>query len=104
MRVKRKNTSIIGLKQEIECTFPTIQKAYDFFGVEFVVTSGTERYKHKSVFSRHYIGMAIDIRIRDFTKKDLKMFFVMLKNLLGSQYNIRMEKNHIHIAYKPRFI
>jgi hypothetical protein len=54
------------------------------------ITSGTEGLHMPG--SRHYSGNAIDIRTLDFTKNELSL-------LLGREYDVVQEKDHIHIEY-----
>lgn len=53
--------------------------------------------------SRHYRGLAIDVRINDKSKDEVHRFYYTLtydSNL--KDYDIVLEKDHIHIEYDPK--
>lgn len=56
--------------------------------------------KHKRN-SRHYLGLACDLRIWYIDKAYLNDFVDEAKELLGPNYNVLLEKTHIHISFRP---
>jgi len=103
MRFKDGAKISISLQPEILDTFLEIQRACDEYGVDFVVTSGVEgRHKENS---KHYEGLAIDVRSREFIDgskgKECASFCETLRERLDSAYEIIQESNHIHIEYDP---
>jgi len=91
---------ITGMKAEMAMVMPVIDSVYRKWGVEFVVTSGVEG-KHSKT-SRHYLGLAIDARTRDFDPSDIPEVQKDLKNALGDDFIVIFEGNHFHFAFKPR--
>lgn len=93
-----------SLQPEILCIFPIIENLCGKYGVEFVITEGVGG-RHRED-SKHYEGMAIDMRSRDFpdgsTGTVCSSFCHELRELLGSDYDIVMESNHIHIEYDKK--
>ena len=63
------------------------------------ITSGSEG-KH-SAKSLHYKDLALDIRTRDFNKAEVYRVKNMLEKELGEEYDVVIEKTHIHIEYDP---
>lgn len=55
-----------------------------------------------SIKSKHYTGNAFDIRISKYTPFELKALVKALKIALGTNYDVILEKDHIHIEYDPK--
>jgi len=67
-------------------------------GREAIITSGRDG-RHMAN-SRHYSGLAIDLRTRDILFKAEELVEA-LKNKLGNNYDIILEYDHIHLEYDP---
>ncbi len=52
--------------------------------------------------SLHYVGEAIDLRTRDLTAKQRAVATAALQLLLGDDYDVIDEGDHIHVEYQPR--
>ena len=50
--------------------------------------------------SRHYIGHAVDIRIRSL-HNDPDTLVIALKEALTEHYLVLLESDHIHLGYQP---
>jgi len=58
--------------------------------------------EHTSPASKHYTGEAVDLRTRDLTTNTQKVEFKeQLQDLLGSDYDVILEPDHIHLEYDP---
>ena len=98
MRIK-KGVSTLGLKPEIVCIFPVIESIFQSCaGKEAVLTCGTDGKHHK--YSRHYVGLATDWRIRHI-KGYAQIVRDELKAALPDSYYVLLHKTHIHISFKP---
>lgn len=64
---------------------------------EVVITSGTDGEHMKG--SKHYTGDALDIRISNLSLSNLKALMTGLATRLGDNYDIILEKDHLHIEY-----
>jgi len=64
---------------------------------ELVITS-TKNGRH-AAGSKHYTGLAFDVRTRDLTYKQKKDYFNFLKRYLTKYYAVYLESDHIHIQY-----
>jgi len=72
----------------------------DFIGVDLVVTSARDGKHMKK--SLHYMGLALDLRIRDFAKHEAKIAAKFLQRRLGRHYDVVLESDHIHVEYDPK--
>lgn len=80
---------------KIEDARQLVEKVYEEFKTELVITSGRDG-KHGDN-SLHYSGRAMDTRTFNILENLLKR----LKEVLGSEYDIVLEKDHIHIEWDP---
>lgn len=69
-------------------------------GREAIVTSGNDG-KHMST-SLHYKGKAIDLRTKDLHRKLIPKLADALRIGLGKDWDIVVEKTHIHLEYDPK--
>ena len=81
----------------------------DNFGYELTVTSVTDG-THKEG-SKHYEGKAFDIRTWEFhepgiqlPKEEKEMIAGYLQDALGDDFDVVVERTHIHIEYDPEEI
>jgi len=52
--------------------------------------------------SLHYVGYAVDIRIREL-RSDPKLLSDALRDSLVDDYDVILESNHIHLEYQPKW-
>ena len=67
---------------------------------ELVVTSTTDG-KH-STGSLHYVGHAFDMRTRDLSTRDAQALAGALRESLGQEFDVVVEKTHIHVEFQPK--
>lgn len=67
---------------------------------DIVITSGTDS-KHMPG-SRHYSGDALDLRRSNIPPKWLDRYLTQLRGRLGSDYDVVLEHDHIHVEYDPK--
>lgn len=65
----------------------------------FVVTSICDGQHMKT--SLHYSGLAMDIRTRDIDPTLVRPCVQELQESLGSQYDVVLEGDHIHLEFDP---
>lgn len=53
--------------------------------------------------SRHYVGLAADIRIWYIPAGRLKEFVEFIQKQLGMDYDVILEKDHIHLEFDPKY-
>ena len=72
----------------------------DELDITVVITSGTDGF-HMAT-SKHYTGDALDLRRFNMEPVMLALFLVRLKERLGRNYDVILEKDHIHCEYDPK--
>ena len=75
------------------------EKVYNKHGKEVVITSLMDGKHMKN--SKHYIGEAVDLRTYFFSKNTVLAVAADLQKELGSNYDVLVEEDHIHIEYDP---
>lgn len=69
------------------------------FGKSLVITSGNDGEHMKS--SKHYTDDAVDVRTRDLNTQEKDLFTKIAQTMLGNQFQVILEKDHLHIEYDP---
>ena len=92
--------SVDGIKKEI-ITLIAILNCYFYLriGKPLVITSCTDGKHMKG--SKHYSGYAIDIRTRHLNVQEIEKLIIWFKNSYDKEYDIVLEKDHIHVEYDP---
>lgn len=52
--------------------------------------------------SRHYTGLAIDLRTNNLSEVQASSWVERLKKNLGPNYDVILERDHIHAEYDPK--
>lgn len=100
MRLKL-GASLDSLKPVILRAIATIDEIHlDLFNTEIVITSGADG-QHGS-HSLHYQGFTIDLRTRNLTIDQRKIFSNRVKEKLGRDFDVILESDHMHIEYDPK--
>ena len=105
--LKNKSISIEHLVPELkDALMFKIEPAFAKIKLDTVITSGRENYKHSTTYSRHYAGMAVDIRSK--TVKNKHRLKINLKRRLGKDFKVILESEgkpweHFHISYAPTY-
>jgi len=53
--------------------------------------------------SRHYVGLAFDLRIWSIPESSLVAFKAELQRRLGIHYDVILEPTHIHVEFDPPY-
>lgn len=97
----KSGVKVLGLSNPILIAIMVAKEVYEKFGVEFVITSGTDSVHGWS--SEHYKGDAIDVRTRNIRSEQQKsLIAAQIKDCLTDDYDIVLESNHLHIEYDPK--
>lgn len=92
--------SVDGIKKETIALIVILNTYFELrIGKELVVTSCTDGKHMKG--SKHYSGYAIDIRIRHLTASEISKLIAWFKSLHEREYDMVVEKDHIHVEYDP---
>ncbi|MGZ8216223.1 hypothetical protein [Methylomagnum sp.] len=68
-------------------------------GRALVITSGLDGRHRKG--SRHYSGLALDLRSRDLGGADRVLMARQLREALGDGFRVILERDHIHVEHDP---
>ena len=101
MRTKDGSVNLEGLDQVVKDALPVMETCRRtalkvLSSGEMVVTSARDG-KHKDN-SLHYVGKAVDLRIRDY----VDTWAMYLHNTLGKDWDVVIESDHIHVEYDPK--
>jgi len=95
----KKGVRIRAMQPPVVLAIQVAAGAYEEYGMpEMTVTSICEGHHKRG--SAHYSGRAFDLRIwgvgapEDLTKD--------IKHLLGEEFDVILEKDHIHVEYDPK--
>lgn len=88
---------IDGLQPEALFGMLICQSVFGQEGQEFVITSVRDGV-HKSG-SFHYRGLAFDIRTRSLSGISVNEMATKLRCSLGSQFQVIVEANHLHVEF-----
>jgi len=89
-----------GLTENITTIERDIDRAFNKIANRDAVVTYTINGMHKTG-SLHYSGNAIDLRTRDLTISEKSRVAQLLKEILGDNYDVVVEKTHIHVEYDP---
>lgn len=91
------STRVEGLSIEMLLGLVIANDLYRANGERMTVTSVTDGRHMRA--SLHYIGNAGDVRL---PKRHPTMIARELEKALGQDYDVVLEKTHIHIEYQPK--
>ena len=96
----KEGVKIVGLKPEALLAINIAFHVYKKYGVDCVITEITGG-AHGTA-SLHYVGLAFDLRTRDFNVSDLERVKAELKEALGSEFDVVLESDHLHLEWQPK--
>lgn len=101
MRLKQ-GVKLAGIKPETIMAVLVVDNIYKDHGrPEGVTITSICDGKHMPN-SKHYSGEAIDTRTRYFNRSKQKELTQDIKNQLGSEFDVVLERDHIHIEFDPK--
>lgn len=110
--ILKKGASLEGVTGNTRHAIEVVDQVYAAYGYGLVITSGTEGDKTDGVHredSKHYTGDAFDCRIRFVTNEaglldvdKVKSIAKTIREKLGVNYDVLVEKDHIHVEYDPK--
>lgn len=87
-----------GLSPQMAIAYTIACKCYGQY--DCVITSASDG-KH-GPNSLHYSGQALDLRTRHIHGQGLQLVVDKLREALGSQFDVVLESDHIHLEFDPR--
>lgn len=97
------------IKKGVEITYLTppmleimqaVFKVWNYPGVTPVITSSFDGQHMRG--SYHYSGLALDFRTNSIGPLDREDFAKRLQEELGEDYDVVLEKTHVHIEFDPK--
>lgn len=96
----KQGVSIANLEPQLVLGLLSVYSVFEEHGYDVVVTSVSDGV-HRSD-SRHYVGFGADLRIRHLGKSDVVTLVNAIRSALGSNFDVVLEVDHIHIEYDPK--
>jgi hypothetical protein len=87
-----------GLRSEMVVALLIADGVFGKHGV--IVTSATDGKHGRG--SLHYVGLAVDLRTRHLPQGVAAHLKGKLAEALGPQYDVVLEKTHLHVEYQPK--
>jgi|14BtaG_2_1085337.scaffolds.fasta_scaffold160238_1 uncharacterized protein YcbK (DUF882 family) len=102
MSLKLKSgVSVNGVKPELVLGLQVASGYFGSMGIKEMVVTSLVDGKHSSG-SLHYVGYAADIRIWAIEESELAEFTEGLAVELGKEFDVVLEKDHIHMEFQPK--
>lgn len=101
--IVKEGADIRGLRPEIVLGLAVAASVYASHGLVMVITEVTGA-KHMEG-SLHYRGLAADLRLpsrMSYLESIDKIVLGQLKGALGPQWDVVLEKDHIHVEFDPK--
>jgi hypothetical protein len=100
MKLKDSSVRIQGIVPELAFALVVADAIWTKQGHELVITSLNDG-KHGTT-SLHYAGSAADLRTNYFNNAEIEFVAQKLRDALGIDFDVIVEKNHIHLEYQPK--
>jgi hypothetical protein len=103
MLALKPGVDVRGIAPEILLGLTILAEVLWKHGIPTVVTSC--RDGDHMVGSKHYVGLAVDVRLpsRFSVLPNIDLMLLMeARESLGEQYDLVLEKDHLHLEYDPR--
>ena len=98
MRIKE-GVNLEGVQWQMFKAAIIAEHVYGKFGAECIITSANDG-SHKDG-SLHYQGQALDLRTWNVGGRETQVH-AELKKALGDDYDVVLEKDHIHVEFDPK--
>lgn len=104
MRLKE-NIRLHGVRPEVVLAIMVVDSIYlemfkDQYPTGVMITSVSDG-KHSET-SGHYAGAAFDCRVWFLSPEQVSTLSITIQNLLGPDFFVKVEKDHIHVGWRPR--
>lgn len=96
----KKGVKINGLRPELSLALQIADGIYNNHKTEMVITSVVDGVHSSN--SLHYSGCAADLRIRDLPSGNASLVTKDMSEKLGSDFDVVLERDHIHVEYQPQ--
>ena len=100
MKIKDSTVHIAGIRPELVFALFVAEQIYQKYDKELVITSLVDG-RH-SPTSLHYAGCAADLRTNFFTRHGAEIIRDEIRDKLGTDFDVILESNHIHLEFQPK--
>jgi len=100
MLLLKPGVRVAGLRPEILIAIIAAERVCADMGVDCVITACVDGVHQAG--SLHYCGLAVDLRSRDFRTGDVDKAIARIKQCLGADYDVVLEKDHIHVEFQQK--
>lgn len=92
----KEGVRLLGIRPELVMAVFIVERIYDEAGWTLIVTSVVDGQHMRN--SLHYVGAAFDFNP---PQRDVAHFRALIANALGSDYDVVIESDHMHIEWQP---
>ena len=96
----KQGTKVFGIRPELIMAILVAEGVYNKYSTDLVLTSVVGG-RH-SFTSLHYTGCAFDIRTRELNPDHIEEIGEAIRQALTSEYDVVVERDHIHIEFQPK--
>lgn len=89
-----------GLAPEMVLAGVVVMMVFREWGYNSCTITSCRDGQHKEG-SLHYVGKALDFRTRDVVQSQLPTIVADIKEALGEEFDVVLEKDHIHLEFDP---
>ena len=100
MIILKEGVRIHGIRPEMLLGLIIVAQVYEYYGYDCVITSVTDGTHSRG--SLHYQGSAIDTRVNGIPTGKVNLITKKCKVIMGDDFDIVLEKDHIHFEYQPK--
>ena len=97
-----KGASIRGLRPEILHACDIVGEVFQSEGFKAELSPNGEAGGTHGVGSLHYVFLACDFRTYMVPVERRSYLISKIKEILGDEYDVILEKDHIHIEFQPK--
>ena len=91
---------ISGIKPEMLFAHCMIKSVFSNYGYDSIITSALDGTHSRG--SLHYVGFALDYRIRHLESGAAEMIVNDIKQALTDEFDVVLEPTHIHVEFQPK--
>lgn len=95
----KQGVKLDGLEPDMYPVIGAAREVWRAYRCDLVITSGLDGRHAKG--SRHYVGRALDFRTRDLSRPARTRVARKLREALGGDFRVLLEKDHVHVEYIP---
>jgi hypothetical protein len=97
----KSSARVTGLRAETLFAMRVAEGVFEDRNLGLMTITSCADGKH-SPGSRHYTGGAFDIRTRDIPQDEWQIVAGDIRERLGSEFDVVVEKDHLHIELDPK--